>query len=290
MGIKLPSVSSIGRIISCDKDKMRVIPLKIDRNGKAKKITRNFKDRKPKNLKSEPFKNFALDTIQIVNNGIRRYILTMINIDTRVAYAMALPCKHTRYTALGLKALISGMRMCSSNNNNSNANSYDNHKISLLTDNGSEFALHFKDVVKEHNLTHYFTYPRSPKMNAYNERFNRTIKDMFISYNEDLLFTDINEFNRLYSSSLPFMVGSFTDINEFNRLYSSSLPFIVGSFTDINEFNRQMAKWLIDYNTVLPHTSLGYKTPIEYAIMRDKKCNMYWTCAKSIKFSFILVK
>ncbi|CUU82547.1 integrase core domain-containing protein [Campylobacter hyointestinalis] len=172
----------------------------------------------------------------------------MINIDTRVAYAMALPCKHTRYTALGLKALISGMRMCSSNNNNSNANSYDNHKISLLTDNGSEFALHFKDVVKEHNLTHYFTYPRSPKMNAYNERFNRTIKDMFISYNEDLLFTDINE------------------------------------------FNRQMAKWLIDYNTVLPHTSLGYKTPIEYAIMRDKKCNMYWTCAKSIKFSFILVK
>lgn len=134
------------------------------------------------------------------------------------------------------------MRMCSSNNNNSNANSYDNHKISLLTDNGSEFALHFKDVVKEHNLTHYFTYPRSPKMNAYNERFNRTIKDMFISYNEDLLFTDINE------------------------------------------FNRQMAKWLIDYNTVLPHTSLGYKTPIEYAIMRDKKCNMYWTCALAVLY------
>ena len=54
-------------------------------------------------------------------------------------------------------------------------------------------------------------------MNTHNERFNKTIQDMFVSYNEDLLFTDLNE------------------------------------------FNRKMAKWLIDYNTILTHTSLGYK-------------------------------
>jgi len=54
-------------------------------------------------------------------------------------------------------------------------------------------------------------------MNAHNERFNKTIQDMFVSYNEDL------------------------------------------PFTDLNEFNRKMAKWLIDYNTILTHTSLGYK-------------------------------
>ena len=57
-------------------------------------------------------------------------------------------------------------------------------------------------------------------------------KDMFVSYNEDLLFTDLNE------------------------------------------FNRKMAKWLIDYNTILTHTSLGYKTPWEYAIVKEKKCHM----------------
>ncbi len=65
-------------------------------------------------------------------------------------------------------------------------------------------------------------------MDARNERFNKTIQDMFVSYNEDLLFTDLNE------------------------------------------FNRKMAKWLIDYNTILTHTSLGYKTPVEYAIVKDK--------------------
>ena len=47
-------------------------------------------------------------------------------------------------------------------------------------------------------------------------------------------------------------------------------------FTDLNEFNRKMAKWLIDYNTILPHTSLGYKTPVEYAIVKEKKWHMLW--------------
>ena len=72
-------------------------------------------------------------------------------------------------------------------------------------------------------------------MNAHNERFNKTIQDMFVSYGEDLLFIDLNE------------------------------------------FNRRMAKWLIDYNTILPHTSLEYKTPVEYSIMKDKKRHMLWT-------------
>lgn len=33
-------------------------------------------------------------------------------------------------------------------------------------------------------------------MNAHNERFNRTIQEQFIDYNEDLLFTDIDLFNQ----------------------------------------------------------------------------------------------
>ena len=37
-----------------------------------------------------------------------------------------------------------------------------------------------------------------------------------------------------------------------------------------------IGKWLIDYNTILTHTSLGYKTPVEYAIVKEKKCHMLW--------------
>ena len=35
-----------------------------------------------------------------------------------------------------------------------------------------------------------------------------------------------------------------------------------------------IVKWPIDYNTILTHTSLGYKTPVEYAIMKEKNCRM----------------
>ena len=219
--LKCPSISTIGRAIAKESDKMRIAPLYLNSKGKVIKTKRVFKDRKPKNFNPDAFSTFAMDTIQLVNNGIRRYILTMIDINTRVAYAMAMPSKHTKYTALALKALLAGIK---------------GHKISILTDNGSEFALHFENTIKEYNLKHYFTYPRSPKMNAHNERFNKTIQDMFISYNEDLLFYDINE------------------------------------------FNRALANWLVEYNTILPHTSLGYKSPINYAIMQDKKCQMLWTC------------
>ena len=48
--------------------------------------------------------------------------------------------------------------------------------------------------------------------------------------------------------------------------YNEDLPF-----TDLNEFNRKMAKSLIDYNTILPHTSLEYKTPVEYGYNEGQK-------------------
>ena len=52
----------------------------------------------------------------------------------------------------------------------------------VLTDNGSEFKKHFSDKLKELNLTHYHTYPKTPKMNAHMERFNRTIQDDWIDW------------------------------------------------------------------------------------------------------------
>lgn len=47
----------------------------------------------------------------------------------------------------------------------------------VLTDNGSEFHAAFEQVCASLRITHYWTYPRSPKMNAVTERFNRTIQE-----------------------------------------------------------------------------------------------------------------
>lgn len=57
----------------------------------------------------------------------------------------------------------------------------------VQTDNGSEFEKYFKQIIKEFNLVHLFSYPHSPKTNAYVERFNWTIQDEFLFTHEDLL-------------------------------------------------------------------------------------------------------
>jgi len=40
----------------------------------------------------------------------------------------------------------------------------------------------FSDEIKRLHLVHYHTYPRTPKMNAHIERFNRTVQEEFIDY------------------------------------------------------------------------------------------------------------
>ncbi|MDD3591973.1 MAG: integrase core domain-containing protein [Sulfurovum sp.] len=183
------SESTIGRIIAKDKDKMRITPYRIDRNGKVKPKKRKFKNRKPKNLKAKPMHLWAVDTIQKVSDGIRRYIMTLVDPNSRIAFAVAIPTKHTKHTSKVLEALIDGLTGTIEINAKPK-------QFAILSDNGSEFMKEFETLLQEKGLTHYWTYPRNPKMNAHNERFNRTIQEQFVDYNEDLLFTDIVLFNQ----------------------------------------------------------------------------------------------
>ena len=186
--LPLPSESTIGRVIAGDKNKMRITPLRIDRNGKAKPKKRTFKNRKPKNLKAKPMHLWAVDTIQKVSNGMRRYIMTLVDPNSRIAFAVALPSKHSYHTRRVLEALIDGVIGDVTIATHPKA-------FAILSDNGSEFMKDFDSLLQEKGLTHYWTYPRSPKMNAHNERFNRTIQEQFVDFNEDLLFTDTQLFN-----------------------------------------------------------------------------------------------
>ncbi|KAA5797666.1 transposase, partial [Klebsiella pneumoniae] len=60
------------------------------------------------------------------------------------------------------------------------------------------------------SIKHIWTYPYTPKMNATCERFNRTLREQFIEFNELLLFEVLNLFNQrmaeylvLYNSKRP---------------------------------------------------------------------------------------
>lgn len=65
----------------------------------------------------------------------------------------------------------------------------------VLTDNGSEFMKLFDQELRRLHKVHWHTYPRTPRMNAHAERFNRTIQEEFLIYHEELL-VDPKQFNR----------------------------------------------------------------------------------------------
>ena len=93
----------------------------------------------------------------------------------------------------------------------------------MLSDNGSEYEGGFADLLRAREIAHYSTYPKTPKMNAHAERFNRTVQKESLDYHEDLLWGD-----------------------------EANLALL----------NRRLAEWLLWYNGERPHEALGQRTPI----------------------------
>ena len=181
--LKCPKSKTIARIIADDPEKMRIFPQKISHFGKIKKINRKKVLRKPKGIKPEyPGQLVALDTIEKFVNGTKRYIITFEDIYTRFSFAWA-----TKSHAS--KAAEEFFELCLK------VFPYSFNFLYVLTDNGSEFKKHFSEKLKELHLIHYHTYPKTPKMNAHVERFNRTIQDDFIDWNLSLLGDNIDLFN-----------------------------------------------------------------------------------------------
>jgi len=58
----------------------------------------------------------------------------------------------------------------------------------VQTDNGSEFLKSFHAYLEEKEITHRFIYPKTPKINSYIERFNRTIQEEFILRNDEIYY------------------------------------------------------------------------------------------------------
>jgi transposase InsO family protein len=94
----------------------------------------------------------------------------------------------------------------------------------VQTDNGSEFLKNFHLYCIEHKILHYFIYPNTPKMNAHIERFNRTLEEEFIMWNRHLMLDRDN----------------------------------------LNKVNEKLQEYITYYNTIRPHTSLGFISPMEY--------------------------
>jgi transposase InsO family protein len=177
----------------------------------AKKIRIN--EINPNDLKTEdkPF-FFCCDTIVLYLPGnIKRYILTAVDNEKKIAYARCYPT-HASFWAFDFLFRLSIL--------------VDGKIAGILSDNGSEFAKYFDEACRRLKITHVYSRVKTPKDNAINERFNRTLEEEFM---------------------------------EESEYFEPAL-----TFTDLRQANRLLTEWLIFYNFERPHQTLKYKTPIEW--------------------------
>jgi transposase InsO family protein len=132
-------------------------------------------------LKKEHRQGFlvAFDGLTIYLNNAKRYIFTAIDIHSKISFARMYKSKKSRNAADFLKRmhyLLEG-------------------KIeNIQTDNGSEFARHFKEAAISLNIPQYLSRPRTPTDNPFDERFNRTLREEFIQLGN--MTSDCEIFNR----------------------------------------------------------------------------------------------
>lgn len=206
--LPVPSVSTIGRIIK-DCGGLRMFPQKVYHNGRIAVIKRKKVLRKPKDFRVAYEGHLvALDTIERFVHGCRRYIITFEDIYTRFSFAWSM----TSHASLAAKEFFEYCCVV-----------FPYPFINVLTDNGSEFMKHFSQKLNELHLTHYHTYPRTPKMNAHMERFNRTIQEEFVDYHAGALL-DPAEFNR---KLIPWLVWYNTERPHWGLGLKSPMQFML---------------------------------------------------------------
>lgn len=187
IGIKSPSESTIGRIIHDLKERGRLPPkTKVAYNaatgrlriweakpGQKKTRRRDFQPARPGDL-------VEIDTVDIFVDGLKRYLLTAIDLPTRFAFAYT----YKSSSSASARDFLSKLKTVAPF-----------PILRVQTDNGHEFLKHFAQACQNEHMVHFFNYPRHPQSNAHLERFNRTIQEQFAYFNTHLL-DDPTQFNR----------------------------------------------------------------------------------------------
>ncbi len=184
-GVKPVSESTVGRIIHDMKQRG-----KLPKKNKAgiNGLTGKLHIREPRLVKKTRRKDFRpdqpgdlveIDTVSIFTDGLKRYLLTAIDLPTRFAFAYA----YKSSSSANARDFLAKLQDVTP------------FKISRIqTDNGHEFQKHFATACEQNNLVHFFNYPRHPQSNGHLERFNRTIQEQFACWHVDDL-DELGSFN-----------------------------------------------------------------------------------------------
>jgi transposase len=110
-----------------------------------------------------------MDTVHLWVLGKKHYFVTALDVVTRFAWVSLVKSPSSKWSTHALKEFTK----------------HNTHKVRVVqTDNGSEFLGSFHNHLEQEHVKHEFIYPRSPKVNGYIERFNRTLKEEFLAHHE----------------------------------------------------------------------------------------------------------
>jgi transposase InsO family protein len=185
-GIKSISISTIGRIV-LDLKKKNKLPTqkKLSYYARSDSFSERIKTKRKKIRRKDYQPEYAGDLVQVDTivkfiNGIKRYIVTAIDLKSEFGFAYA----YTNHSSASTADFFQKFQSVAP---------FTIRRIQ--TDNGSEFDFLFAEYAEKQNIIHFHNYPKCPKMNAVVERFNRTIQEDFIDWRREALSKSIDKFN-----------------------------------------------------------------------------------------------
>lgn len=120
-----------------------------------------------------------VDTIVKYWNGMKFYILTGIDVYTKVAYAKMTTSHSSRASGVFLKEFCELYNIPITN---------------VQSDEGSEFKKDFEKACKELKIEHYYSRVKTPQDNGCDERFNRTLQEEFMQLGN--FIPNVKSFNK----------------------------------------------------------------------------------------------
>jgi transposase InsO family protein len=213
------SGSTAGRMLN-DLKKRGELPqyAKVSLSAKTGRMIER-KAKKRKKLRRKGYKPesegdlLQLDTIEKFINGIKRYVVTAIDLKSDFGFAFAYKSANSKNTADFFQKLQTAAPF----------------KIKRIqTDNGSEFEKYFRTYVEKNRIIHFHNYPRCPKMNAYVERFNRTLQEEFINYRKQEWAYNLNRFNH---NLIDYLLWYNTKRPHWSLGLKSPMQYIISNLT-----------------------------------------------------------
>ncbi len=238
--IETISSSTIGRILKSLKQQ-RIIPnwttkesKKVGlRAGKLVEIIvrkKKSKIRRKNYMPNSPGDLIQIDCITYIIKKVRRYLVCAVDLQSRFSFAYS----YTNLSSTSAKDFIIKFQKV-----------FPYPIKHIQTDNGQEFHKHFENYLKTQSIIQFWNYPKSPKMNAYVERFNRTIQEEFTNYKQWDLKDNLNKFNKelidwliFYNFNRPHLglkrdTGQFISPMEYLKQYHQMSHNVVDGYKNL---------------------------------------------------------